>query len=52
MKKMKRNRGLSLLLAVVMTLSVLSGGLTAYAAEYYKGIGALEVSKVISSRQE
>lgn len=34
MKKMKRNRGLSLLLAVVMTLSVLSGGLTAYAAEY------------------
>lgn len=30
MKKMKRNRGLSLLLAVVMALSVLSGGLTAY----------------------
>ena len=30
MKKRKRNRGLSLLLAVVMTLSVLSGGLTAY----------------------
>ena len=37
MKKMKRNRGLSLLLAVVMTLSVLSGGLTAYAAEYEGG---------------